>query len=69
MDTLMHYNTKIRGIFVEHFSKGFVLGTAFEHYCSWILFMKDTMATQISAMVFHKHKYITNQTSHPRTVS
>ena len=60
METLVHNKPKIRGTFAEHCSNGFVLGTAFEHYCSWIMWMKDTRATQILATVFHKHKYITN---------
>ena len=60
MKTLVHDKTKIRGTFAENFSKAFVLGTAFEHYRSWIMWMKDTRYTQILAMVLHKHKYITN---------
>ena len=60
METLVRNKPKIRGTFAEHCSKGFFLGTAFEHYRSWIMWMKDTRATQISAMVFHNHKYIIN---------
>ena len=56
----MHKKPKIWSTFAEYCSKGFDLGTAFEHYCSWIMWMKDTRATQILATVFHKHKYITN---------
>ena len=60
MEILLHDNPKIRGTFAQHYRKGFVLGTEFEHYRSWIMCMKDTRATQILATVFHKHKYITN---------
>ena len=56
----MHNKPKLRGTFAENFRKGLFLGTAFEHYHSWILWMKDTRDTQILAMVFHKHEYITN---------
>ena len=56
---------------MEHCSKGFVLGTAFEHNRSWIMCMKDTRATRILATVFHKHKYITNPdiTSEDRVIA
>ena len=60
MDTLVHKKPKIRGTFAEHFSKGSVLGTVFEHYRSWIMWMKDTRATRILSTVFHKLKYTTN---------
>ena len=66
METLVHNNPKIRGNFAEHCSKGFVLGTIFEHYRSWIMWMKYTRATQISATVSHKHKYITNPEITPK---
>ena len=60
IETLVQDKPKIRCTFAEHCSKGFVLGTAFEHYRSWVMWMKDTKATQILSTVFHKHKYITN---------
>ena len=60
MEMLVHDNPKRRGIFVEHYSKGYVLSTDFEHYRAWIMRMEDTRATRISATVFHKQKYITN---------
>ena len=31
IETLVHDKPKIRGTFAEHCSKGFVLGTEFEH--------------------------------------
>ena len=60
MKTLLHYKQNSRGTFAEHCRKGCVLGTAFRHYLSWKMWMKDTRATQISVTVFHKHKYIAN---------
>ena len=56
METLVHNNPKKRRTFAEHFRKRYVLGTAFYHYRSWIMWMKYTRATRISAKVFHKHK-------------
>ena len=66
METLVHDKPKRRGAFAEHRSKFFPLGTAFEHYGSWINYMKDTRATRILATVFHKHKYITNPDITPK---
>ena len=60
METLLHENPKIRVTFLEHCSKGFVLGTEFDHYHSWIMWMKYTRSTRILSTVFHKHKYVTN---------
>ena len=66
METLVHDKPKIRGTYAENCRKGFVLDTAFEHYCSWIMWMKDTRATQILATVIQKHKYITNPDITPK---
>ena len=33
-EMLVHDKPKMRGEFADHCSKGFVLGTAFENYCS-----------------------------------
>ena len=60
METLVNNNPEIRGAFSEHCIKGLVIGTAFENYGPWIMWMKDTRATGTSATVFHNHKYITN---------
>ena len=60
METLVHNKPKRRGKFAEHCSKGYGLGKYFEHYRSWIMWMKDTRETSILAKVFHKHKYITD---------
>ena len=38
--------------------KGFILGTSFEHYRAWTMWMNDTRATRVSGTAFHKHKYI-----------
>ena len=47
-------------MFAEHCSEGHVLGTSFENYRAWIMWIKETKTTRVSVMVFHKHKYITN---------
>ena len=65
METLMRGKTKRWGAFADHCIKCYVLGTAFEHYRSWKMWMKETRATIISATVFHKHKYITNPSVTP----
>ena len=46
--------------FSKHCSKGHVLGTSFEHYCAWKIWMTKSKATRVSGKVFHKHKYLTN---------
>ena len=60
METLVHDKPHRRKTFSEHCSKGHVLGTSFEHYQAWEMWMTKTMATRVSGKVFHKHKYITN---------
>ena len=60
IETLVHDKPKRRIQFADNCSKGYFLGAAFEHYRSWIMWMKDTMETKIPATVFHKHEYITN---------
>ena len=60
METLVHKKPKRRGTLADNFSKGCVLGTAFKHYRSWIMWIKDTRTTRIWSTVFHNHKYITN---------
>ena len=60
MKYLGHDKPHRRKTFAEHCSKGYVLGTSFEHYRAWIIWMKDTRRTRVSTTVFHKHKYISN---------
>ena len=45
--------------------KGFVLGTSFEHYRGWKMWMINTQTVRISNTVFHKHKHISNPTVTP----
>ena len=42
METLVHEKPRRRRTFAEHCKEGFVLGTSFEHYRCWIMWMKDT---------------------------
>ena len=60
METLVHDKPHHRNTFAKHCSKGHVLGTSFEHYRAWEIWMTKTMATRLSGKVFQKHKYITN---------
>jgi hypothetical protein len=65
MELLVHDKPQRRRTFAEHCRKGFVLGTSFEHYRGWEMWMIGTRSTRISATVFHKHKYISNPTVTP----
>ena len=57
METLVHEKPHRRRSFAEHCKKGYVLGTSFEHYRAWTIWMTDTRAQRVSGTVFHKHKY------------
>ena len=65
MESLVHDKPQRRRTFAEHCKKGFVLGTSFENYCGWKMWMLNTQIISISATVFHKHKYISNPTVTP----
>ena len=65
METFVHDKPNQGGAFAEHCIKGYVLGTAFEHYRAWTMWMKYTRATRISETVFQNHKYITNPSLTP----
>ena len=58
MEMLVYEKTPRRKTFAKHCKKGFVVGTSFEHYRVWMIWMSDTRATRVSGTVFHKHKYI-----------
>ena len=60
METLVHDNPNKGGTFADHLSKGYILGTDFENYRSWIMWMEYTRAMQILATFSHKHKHTTN---------
>ena len=60
METLVHDKPHRRKTFSKHCSKGHVLGTSFEHYHAWKMWMTNSKSTRISGKVFHKHKYLTN---------
>jgi len=57
MEILVHKKPHRLKCFAEHCKKDFVLGTSFEHYRAWTMWMKDTRATRVSGTIFHKHKY------------
>ena len=65
MESLVHDKPQRRRTFAEHCKKGFVLGTSFEHYRGWKMWMINTRTVRISNTVFHKHKYISNPSVTP----
>ena len=56
----MHDNLNRRRTVVGHCRKGYVVGTEFEHYRPWKMWMKDKRLIIILPTIFHKHNYITN---------
>ena len=65
MDSQVQDKPNQRKTFAAHCRKGYVLGTYFEHYWAWQIWMINTRATRVSATVFHKHKYLSNPTATP----
>ena len=65
MESLVHDNPRQRKLFEENCKKGYILGTSFEHYRAWKIWMKASRATIILATIFHKHKYLSNPTITP----
>ena len=65
MESLVHDKPNHRKKIAAHCRKGYVLGTSFEHYQAWKIWMINTRATRVSATVFHKHKYLSNPTATP----
>jgi hypothetical protein len=49
----------------QHCNKGYVIGTSFKHYRCQKVWMKDTHATQVSGVVWFKHKCLTNPSVTP----
>jgi hypothetical protein len=60
MEALVHDKPNRRKTFPQHCTKGFVIGTSYEHYRCWKVWTPSSRTTRISATVFFKHKYITN---------
>ena len=65
MKSLVYENPHQRRSFAEHCRKVDVLGTLFEHYRGWKMWMQQTHATRVSATVFREHKYISNSAVTP----
>ncbi len=57
---LVHVKLHKQQTYAQHFDKGYVIGMLFEHYQCQKVWMKDTLTTQVSGMVWFKHKYPTN---------
>ena len=68
MEYLVHDKPNRRNIFAAHCRNGYVLVTSFEHYRAWKIWIINTQATRVSAIVFHKHKYLSNLTATPADV-
>jgi len=65
MEALVRDNPHRRKSFAQHCTKGYVIGTSYEHYRCWKVWTPATRTTRISATVFFKHKYITNPSVTP----
>eukprot|EP00804_Cyclotella_cryptica_P004404 CCRYP_006820-RA/>CCRYP_006820-RA protein AED:0.33 eAED:0.33 QI:0/0/0/1/0/0/3/0/519 len=65
MEALVHDKPHRRKSFAQHCTKGYVIGTSYEHYRCWKVWTPTSRTTRISATVFFKHKYITNPTVTP----
>ena len=65
MESIVHDKPNPRKTFSAHCRKGYVLGTSFEHYRAWKIWMINTRSNQVSATIFHKHKYLSNLTATP----
>eukprot|EP00804_Cyclotella_cryptica_P002823 CCRYP_009357-RB/>CCRYP_009357-RB protein AED:0.24 eAED:0.24 QI:0/0/0/1/0/0/2/0/561 len=65
MEALVHDKPHRHKSFAQHCTKGYVIGTSYEHYRCWKVWTPTSCTTRISATVFFKHKYITNPTVTP----
>ena len=60
MEAMVHNKPHKRRTFVQHYKKGYVLGTSFEHYQCQMIWMTLSHARRTSGAVWFKHKYLTN---------
>ena len=60
MKSLVHDKPRQRKTFAKHFQYFFVLGTSFEHYRTWIMWLKASLTTRVLYIVYNKNKYISN---------
>ena len=58
----MHLVPDIRETFAPHSASGFNVGTSFEHYRCYIIYISETKNTRIGNTVFFEHKYLTMPT-------
>eukprot|EP00804_Cyclotella_cryptica_P006953 CCRYP_007095-RA/>CCRYP_007095-RA protein AED:0.38 eAED:0.31 QI:0/0/0/1/0/0/3/0/325 len=65
MEALVHGKPHCPKTFSHHCTKGYVIGTSYEHYCGWKVWTPSLHTTCISSTVFFKHKYITNPSVTP----
>jgi hypothetical protein len=65
MELLVHVKPHMRRTYAQHCNKGYIIGTLFEQYQCQKVWMKDKHATQVSGVVWFKHKYLTNPSVTP----
>ena len=65
MEVEMHLKPDARETWQEHSASGFSVGTSFEHYRCYEVWIKETKSIRIGNTVFFKHKYLTMPTIIP----
>ena len=65
MEVEMHLKPDARDTWQEHSASGFNVGTFFEHYRCFKIWIKETKSVRIGNTVFFKHKYLTMPTITP----
>ena len=58
----MHVQPDVRETWAPHSVSGYNVGTSFEHYRCYIIWVKDTKSVRIGNTIFFKHKYLTMPT-------
>ena len=61
----MHLKPDARDTWQEHSASGFNVGTSFEHYRCYKVWIKETRSIRTGNTVFFKHKYLTMPTITP----
>ena len=65
MEVEMHLKPDARDTWQEHSASGFNVGTSFEHYRCYKVWIKETRSIRTGNTVFFKHKYLTMPTITP----
>ena len=59
MQCEMHVMPDVRETFAPHSVSGYNVGTSFEHYRCYTIYIKSTRRTRVGNTIFFKHKYLT----------